>query len=157
MLTIREEGESQCFRYIFYASLLVFSYTPCRLNSLWVINILLFDNLLMQWVKYKCKQLNMRHWEKWKIIFTWMGKYVSPTIFSFFFNTLIINIYIMEVSLCVAKRRPLFWNICPCFLIYLCVLNEAGTYTAVSELTPAKSHRESGMRNSDSDWEVRFR
>lgn len=31
--------------------------------------------------------------------------------------------------------RHLFWHICPCFLIYLCVLNEAGTYTAVSELT----------------------
>lgn len=41
----------------------------------------------------------------------------------------------MEASLCVVKRKPLFWHICPCFLIYLCVLNEAGTYTAISELT----------------------
>lgn len=57
----------------------------------------------------------------------------------------------MEASLCVAKTRLLFWNICPCFLIYLCVLNEAGTYTAISELVLGKNHRESGIRNSDSD------
>lgn len=41
----------------------------------------------------------------------------------------------MEASLCVVKRKPLFWHVCPCFLIYLCVLNEAGIYTAISELT----------------------
>lgn len=57
----------------------------------------------------------------------------------------------MEASLCVAKTRLLFWNICPCFLIYLCVLNEAGTYTAISDLVLGKNHRESGIRNSDSD------
>lgn len=52
----------------------------------------------------------------------------------------------MEASLCVAKRRPLFWNICPCFLIYLCVLSEAGNCTAISEIADfvGESHREVG-------------
>lgn len=46
------------------------------------------------------KQLNMGHREKGKIIFTWIGKNVSPTDFSLFFYALIINIYYGSISMC---------------------------------------------------------
>lgn len=74
-----------------------------------------------------------------------LGKMSLLQIFLYSFMHLLL-IYIMGASLCVAKRRPLFWNICPCFLIYLCVLSEAGNCTAISEIADfvGESHREVG-------------
>lgn len=44
------------------------------------------------------------------------------------------SIYNVEPSLCVVNRRPLFYHVYSHFLICLCVLNKAGTYTPISTL-----------------------
>lgn len=83
-----------------------------------VINILLLiDNLVIPGVKYMYKQLNMCHWGEYNSIFTWMGK--KSLCYNYFITILCTNysIYNKEASVCVVKRRLLFYNIYPHFLI----------------------------------------